>query len=47
MFYDKLPELGYEEEQSIVIQVAKGADDRWAISDGDMTSIDELIVYYP
>lgn len=47
MFYKRLPKLGYKEEQSIAIQVVKGADGRWGISDNDMVSIDSLMIYYP
>lgn len=47
MFYEHMPTLGHKEEQSIVIQVVKEADNRWAISDDDMLNIDNLILYYP
>ena len=47
MFYEQMPNLGYKEEQSIAIQITRGEDDVWTISDNDMVSIDELIIYYP
>jgi len=47
MFYEHMPTLGYKDEQSIAVQVVKGSNDLWVISDNDMASIDNLIIYYP
>lgn len=47
LFYDNLPDLGYEEAQSIAVQVAQGDDGIWMIADNDMSTIDLLMIYYP
>ena len=45
--YEKMPELGYMEEKSIVIQVERDSDDVWSISQDDFYNFDEAVIYYP
>ena len=45
--YEQLPNVGYMDEQSIAVQVTKDTDGLWCITDNDMSTIDELIIYYP
>lgn len=45
--YEQLPNVGYMDEQSIAVQVTKDTDGLWCITDNDMGTIDELIIYYP
>lgn len=47
MFYEKMPQLGYKEEQSVAVQVVQGSDGVWMISDTDGSTIDQLMIYYP
>lgn len=47
MFYEQMPNLNYMDSKTIVIQVVKDTDGAWTISDDDMSTIDELIIYYP
>lgn len=47
LVYEQLPNVGYLEEQSIAIQVAKNKDGIWTITDNDLGSIDNAIIYYP
>lgn len=47
MFYEKLPELGYEAEQTMAVQVVKNSNDIWTISNDDMSTLDTMIIYYP
>lgn len=44
--YEKLPELGYLEPSSILVQVALGDDDYWSIPDDDFWAMDALIIDY-
>lgn len=47
IFYEQMPNLGYMDSKTIVLQIVKDTDGAWMISDDDMTSIDNLILYYP
>lgn len=44
--YEKLPELGYLEPSTTLVQVALGDDDYWSIPDDDFWSLDALIIDY-
>lgn len=44
--YEKLPQLGYLEPQTLLVQVALGDDDYWTIPDEDFWSLDALIIDY-
>ena len=43
----KLPEMGYLEDRSLVIQVTLDEDDYWVMSGDDFNSLDEIIIEYP
>ena len=43
---DKLPGVGYMEAETLAVQVSKGDDGVWSISDDDIYTIDEYIVYF-
>lgn len=43
---EQLPNLGYMDAETIVVQVVRGSDNIWTISDNDMGTIDEYILYY-
>lgn len=47
LVYEQLPNMGYLDEQSIAIQVAKNDEGVWMITDNDMSSIDTAVIYYP
>ena len=44
---EKLPEMGYLEDRSLVIQVTLDEDDYWVRSGDDFNSLDEIIIEYP
>lgn len=44
---EKLPEMGYLEDRSLVIQVTLDEDDYWVMSGDDFNSLDEIIIEYP
>lgn len=44
--YEKLPQLGYLEPQTLLVQVALGDDDYWTIPDEDFWALDALIIDY-
>lgn len=44
--YEKLPQLGYLESQTLLVQVALGDDDYWTIPDEDFWALDALIIDY-
>ncbi len=44
---DSLPDMGYMEERSMVIQVMQDEDGLWNIYRDDFVSLDEAIIYYP
>ena len=44
---EKLPEMGYMEEKSLVIQVTQDDDGYWSMLGDDFTKLDEIIIYYP
>lgn len=44
--YKKLPELGYLEPQTLLVQVALGDDDYWTIPDEDFWAVDALVIDY-
>lgn len=44
---EKLPEMGYLEERSLVIQVTLDEDDYWTMSGDDFYNLDEIIIEYP
>lgn len=44
--YEKLPEMGYLDETSLVVQLAKDEDDVWSIPDDDFSNLDYLIIDY-
>lgn len=44
---EKLPEMGYLEDRSLVIQVQLDEDDYWVMSGDDFNSLDEIIINYP
>lgn len=43
----KLPEMGYLEGRSLVIQVTLDEDDYWTMSGDDFYNLDEIIIEYP
>ena len=43
----KLPEMGYLEDRSLVIQVTLDEDDYWTMSGDDFYNLDEIIIEYP
>ena len=44
--YEKLPDLGYLEPASTLVQVALDEDDYWSLPDEDFWSLDALIIDY-
>ena len=44
--YEKLPQLGYLEPQTLLVQVALGDDHYWTIPDEDFWALDALIIDY-
>lgn len=44
--YEKLPQLGYLEPSTTLVQVALGDDDYWTIPDDDFWSLDAMIIDY-
>lgn len=44
---DALANPGYMDPQEIIVQVSKGSDGRWMISDDDFQRIDLAVIYYP
>ena len=45
--WEKLPEMGYGDERSLVIQVTLDEDDYWVMSGDDFNNLDEIIITYP
>lgn len=45
--WEKLPEMGYGDERSLVIQVTVDEDDYWVMSGDDFNNLDEIIITYP
>ncbi len=45
--WDKLPDVGYMDQKSIVIQVIQDDDGLWTISQDDFYTFDEQVLYYP
>lgn len=45
-FREKLETLGYLEAQNLAVQVTKGEDGSWTVSDDNIYTIDEYIVYF-
>ncbi|MGM9521716.1 MAG: hypothetical protein ACI3VB_04480 [Oscillospiraceae bacterium] len=46
MCRDKVSEIGYMDEKSVVIQVEKNDDGVWSMSGDDFSNFDEIIIYY-
>lgn len=44
---DKLSGLGYKDPETLGVQVVKAEDGTWTISEDDLYTIDEYIVYFP
>lgn len=47
MCYSVMPEISYDDVQTLAVQIIKGDDDIWRIADNDMAAIDNLIIAYP
>lgn len=45
--YEKLADIGYMDERSIVIQVEKDEEGYWVMSGDDFYNFDDIIIYYP
>lgn len=44
--WEKLPEMGYMDDQTMALQITKDSDDYWGIDEDDFYDMDEMIIYY-
>lgn len=44
---DRLQELSYRDEEALAVQVIQNEDGSWTISENDIYTIDDYIVYFP
>lgn len=42
-----MPEMGNMDTKTVYVQVVKGSDDYWSVTDDDMGSLDQYMIYYP
>ena len=47
MVKEQIPQLGYKPAVSLAVQVVRGDDGIWRISDDDIVNLDAQMIYYP